>query len=169
MASKSTMKMLTRLAHQQQTAEEAVLDAEEEFKRRKEVLRQISEEALPTAMSDLELKKFETDDGLKISIKENLHVSIAQERMTRAVAWLRKRKYEKIIKHKFTIVPDGDKDARAVEALLRKAKITASSKPTIHNATLKKFIGELMDSGKEVDLKLFGVYTVSTSKVDTGK
>lgn len=159
--------IIADLAKQQLEAERAVAEAEEELKRRKAILRDIAEVQLPEAMAEMDLAKFETSDGLRIQIKEDVHAGIAKERMAEAVLWLRKHGHEKILKHQFTIVPDDDGTAERIEQLLQKAGVDAAHKPTIHHMTLKSWVKAQLEGGTadERFMSLFGVHCRNIAEI----
>jgi len=154
---KSDMKKLEELATLQQLAAEDVEKAEEHLSKCKKAYADIAENQLPELMNNLRITEFTTEAGLKIAIKSTVHANIAKDRLPEAVKWLRKHGHEKLIKHTFTVVSTDDKEAQKLEKVLGKYE-GMSAAPKVHPSTLRAWAKEMLDTGADIDLKLFGVH-----------
>lgn len=157
---------LANLARAQQDAEQAVAEAEEKVKERKRALRDISENQIPELMNSLGLVKYISEDGLTVIKKSNVHASITKERMPQAVAWLRANGHEQLVKHTFTVVSKDDKEAKKLEKALAKYD-GASGTPKVNPMTLKAWAKEMLESGADIDMELFGVFVRDVAVVKT--
>ena len=166
MTSKKEMTQLTALATQQQTCQEAIQQAEETVKQCKEAYRDIAENQLPELMNSLRLAKFTTDNGLTIEKRSNVHAAISKERMPKAVAWLRKHGHAQIVKHTFTVRAKDDKEAVRLEKALAKYEGMAAA-PKVNPMTLKAWAKEMLATGANIDMDLFGVYVRDVAVVKT--
>lgn len=154
---------LAKLAQEQIDAEHAVELAEINLKAKKEALRLISEGTIPEVMEELELDTITTNTGLTVTIKDALKASITQANKPKALAWLRKHKHEKIIKAKLIVTPADDKENVTLQKKLEKYQVEATE--GVHASTLKSFVKELLEDGKNIPEKLFGIHKYRVSKI----
>ena len=143
---------------------------EAEVKRKKEKLRQLTEDTLPGLMDAAGQKEVTTSDGLVVTLDENIYANISEERKNAAFAWLIANGHEALIKNEFTVAFPKD-SLEAVEAfedylnknLRRKANL--KHKTSVHPSTLSSWVREELDAGSEIPLDLLGVTRRKVCKV----
>lgn len=163
------MTQLGILAQKQLEAEEEVIVAEQELKRKKEALREVSEREIPELMASLQMKSFTLESGERIEVIEKLRCSIAGERAPNAVAWLDSNNHGDLVKRNFTIEFNRDEQSWVNKFIgdlkKRKRQLRVSQKNTVHPSTLASFLTERLTEGDEIPMELFGAYWQRTSKV----
>ena len=129
----------------QQLELEAVLEAlEEGVKVAKDNLKAIQEDLLPQTMMGLGLSDFTMDTGEKVTVKGDIHISIAAANAAKAMAWLKKNKAGDLIKQE-VVVSFGrgeSKEATALKKQLKKDGSMYKDSIGVHSQTLKAFARE---------------------------
>lgn len=165
--SNNALKQIANLAKRQQEAERAVVLKEAELKQAEAELRTIQEDLLPTAMFEAGMKAFTLDNGAKITIKDDVAVSVPADKKRDAYAWLRNNNFGDLIKN--TVAVDfgrgQDDSAEALKEYCLERGIDYSDKEGVHAQTLKAFIKEQMAKGVDIPLELFGAYPYSKAVI----
>lgn len=153
---------LSGLAAEQKEAEAAVVRAEEELKKAKARLRDVSEHKLPELMDEIGMEEFTTKDGIKIKVGEVIRASIPATTQAQAHAWLEENGRGAIIKRNFTIEFGKGEDAWAkkfqADLAKRKKPLRSTVKQAVHPQTLQAALRELLEDGADVPLDLFGAH-----------
>jgi hypothetical protein len=112
--------------------------------------RKLREEVLPQLMDSLELRDFTLTDGTKVERGEEVFASISKENADAACSWLEEHGASAIVKTQITVLIDkGDmKLATKARKLLEKAKIPYLESRTVHPATLKSYVKEVLQAAK---------------------
>jgi hypothetical protein len=165
--------LLQRLARQQVAAEREFEQAEEHLKRAREKLDDIAQRQIPEVLTRMGIKKLLTADGLEVTVNEGLRVHTSEERREPSCDWLEAHDQGGIIKRSFNILFSKEDEtwARAFEASLRRRKrqLDVVKKREVHPSTLKKVLKDMLESGVDVPLELFGAQRVRIAKVETKK
>lgn len=156
---------LAEMADEQVRRQNTLATAEAEVKSAKEELRQISEEAIPELMESLGVETFTTTSGVKITIKEIIRASILKPKQHQAFAWLRKNGHEALIKRVVKLQFGMGEDELANETVKKLEDLDLEDNSSVHAATLKKFVKELLEEGKDVPEDLFSVHKQRVSSV----
>lgn len=104
---------------------------------------------IPDAMAGMKTLDLTLMDGTKVTVKPDIKVGITNENGPQAYAWLRENGHGASIK-KDLIVDTRALDEKHLERLnkaLEKLGVEADSKESIHNATLKSLVKELLERG----------------------
>jgi hypothetical protein len=162
---------IVELAHKQLAQERVVERLEEDLKTAKEDLRQIVEHELPEKMSELGIPKFETEDGLKIEVKEVVNASISEERRESANKWLDDNGYGGLLKSEViaSFGRDEIEEAKELVENLTEQGYTSVFKRAVHPQTLKAFVREHLSKGKDIPFDVFGVNRFMQSKITIKK
>jgi len=148
-------------------ARQAVAEAEEELKRRQNLLRSLQEETLPELMAEAGQTELTTIDGLKVSIKENVRGQPSKDNERAAFDWLRSKGQGGIIKSKLEAdlgKASEDKVQAAIESLSAQG-IRAGTKEGVHWQTLGSLVREMLARGDDVPLDLLGVHVWKQAEV----
>ncbi len=164
------LKKLTELAARQVYLEALVIKAEEDLRKAKENLRQISEFDLPAVMDRLKLESFTTTDGVEIEVSEKIRASIAEKNEKAAFKWLRDNGHDAIIKRNIAFAFGKGEDAQAdafldLVASAENLKLTMSDKSSVHANTLSSLVKRLLQDGEDVPTETLNVYRQRFSKV----
>jgi predicted ribosome quality control (RQC) complex YloA/Tae2 family protein len=161
--SNDALQQISALAKYQQECEYNVEQAEQNLQDAKKELQRVQEELLPLAMAEAGMKSFVLDNGAKISIKDDLAVSVPKDRKAAAYQWLRDNGLGDCIKHVVAVEfgkEDDEAALRLMEYCERQGK-HAEDTESVHAQTLKAVIKEVMAKGIDVPLDLFGAYPYS--------
>lgn len=156
----SDLQMIVGLCSQQKKLAGQIETMEEQLGVLKENLRRLSQETLPDKMAELGLESLTLKDGSKVTVEKFYAASISEERQGEAFEWLRTSGHGDIIKSVVsTVFKRGDENRRAqLLLLLVKAKMPFEQKDSVHHATLKAFVREMIESGQQIPTELFNIF-----------
>lgn len=160
---------LSALARQQREAEQAAAAAEEQLKKAQDALRDLSQRTIPDLMKDLGLAEFKTSEGFKVSIKEQLRVSVPKNRLADAIAWVENNGGEDLVKRAFHILFGRDEEKWAAKFMRdlaqRKKPLRVERNDWVESATLKAFLNGHLKKGTDVPLETFGGFIQKESVI----
>lgn len=165
--SNQAIKQISELAKWQVTLLEDIAKKEEELVLLQENLKQVSEVDLPTAMFEAGVSSFTLDNGAKVSVKDEVYASIPKGKENEAFGWLNENGFGAIVKHVVSASFGKEEDSRAKE-FVEAAKalgLTPEDKRSVHASTLKAFVKEQLQQGKNIPLELFGAFQISKASV----
>lgn len=189
MAENNSLAELTTLCKQFRDAETEVEKIDEALKAAKANLRRIAEEDIPAFMSELGVKEMMLASGEKITIADEVYVSITKENEPKAYAWLEEHDHGSIIKT-LLVLEFGKGELERAIALAEelKEKETGEGESSlipvlsrnVHAQTLKAWMKEQLSKEAEqlaegaaieapVPLELFGARPVSVAKIKAPK
>ena len=147
--------------------DQAIELKENETKSLKKSRDKMSEEIIPGIMDELGLSKLKLDNGLQLSIVNDIRAHISEANKSAAYEWLRDAGLGTIIKNQVAVQFDKTQDA---EAVALKEKLNAEGLPvlhteTIHAGTLKSTCREAVEKGINIPEDLFGLYIGKKTKV----
>lgn len=151
---------ISSLARRAKELEKEIEDQETVLKERKEQFRKLTEEAIPEALSELNMKSFKMADGSSIDIKPFYGATISEARRAEAFKWLRDRGFGDIIKNTVSVRFGRNEDELAARAinLLRAQGFPVEQTEKVEPQTLKAWVKERVEKGQPVDSELFGVF-----------
>lgn len=152
---------ISALAEQQLTLETEVDQIEDVLKVKKAELRRIQENVLPDAMMAANVRDFTLGNGAKITIKEDISISVPKKRMDEITGWLRDEGHEAMIKNEILVAfpPGTDNMVGEVRGKAEELGLTTLAITTVHSATLKAMIKRAREDGKlNKELEFFGAY-----------
>lgn len=134
-------------------AEKAVEDAEKALTDRKRERDKIAQTDLPEAMKAAGgLVETTLDNGIKVTIKDDVKVSTSEEKRPALHQWLRDHKHDGIIKSILVIDVVGLSEVK--QARIAKAALSVGAEPerkdAVHPQTLQSLIRELLANAKPV-------------------
>lgn len=148
---------LTILAEKQIEAEDYITELENKIKEKKKFLLKISQDLLPTLMQELRFTDFGLEDGSRVELKDLIFTNIKKDDESKAFTWFRRNDREDLIKNtiKAELGMKEDETALLIADFFRENEIPVEIKPSIHNATLKKFVNLELKAGRGKDLPDF--------------
>lgn len=155
-ASDAQITTIAALADQQLGLESAIADLEGSLKEKKDHLKKVQEIQLPEAMALAGVTEFKLTNGAKISIKEDLSVSVPKSRMLEIAAWLKANGLGDILKETMVVALDDNTKAEQLKAFITSNQMSADAKLDVNTSTLKAVLREQLADGKDIDLKFFG-------------
>jgi hypothetical protein len=130
-------------------------------------LKLITDKQLPDLFQQLGLKEFTLADGTKVLMDQQVYPNISEANKAAAHAWLRKNKFDSLIKSKCDISfgKGDDKKAAALIAFLTKKGYTSYTlKESVHPQTLGAFVREQLAAGKALPDSI-GINPVTRAKL----
>lgn len=151
---------VARMARRAKVLEKEIEDAEAELKQRKEQYRKLVEEVIPEALTSLGMKSFRMDDGSSIEVKAFYSASITEAKRAEAFQWLRENGYDDIIKNTVSVRFGRGEEALCSQAVqtLRAAGFPVEQAEKVEPMTLKAWVKEQVEKGREFPSDLFGAY-----------
>jgi F0F1-type ATP synthase delta subunit len=151
---------IAQMARRAKSLEKEIEDYEAELKQRKEQFRKLTEEAIPEALTGLGLKSFKMEDGSSIEVKAFYSASITEARRAEAFQWLRENGYDDIIKNTISVRFGRGEEALCAQAVatLREAGYPVEQAEKVEPMTLKAWVKEQVEKGREFPSELFGAY-----------
>lgn len=123
--------------------------------------REITEVKMPTIMDEIGMEKFVTNSGIQAICEKIIAAGITDKNRNAAMSWLRSNGHDDLIKNEISLHL-GKGDAPLAEKIAidihEKFGVPVSRKELVHPQTLKAFVKEQLQLGKEIPSDLFGVY-----------
>jgi hypothetical protein len=151
---------ISALATRAKVLEKEIEDLELVAKERKEQLKKLVEESIPSALGGMGLKSFKMADGSSIEVKTYYSATINDNSRAGAYEWLRENGYDDIIKNTVSVRFGRGEDTLCDDLLnlLRERNYPVDQTEKIEPQTLKAFVREVIENGKPLPMDLFGVY-----------
>lgn len=104
---------------------------------------------MPEAMEQAGLTEFKLDDGAKLAVKPDLKVGISEANRAAAHAWLRAHGHGSVIKTilEIDVRTLSEIKLEALEKKIVAAGVDPEHKESVHNATLKSLVKEILEAG----------------------
>ena len=133
---------------------------EELLKDKKRDIEKISGEIIPTLLSEMGLSSLKLADGSAVEVKPYYAASILNKNKEAAYSWLRENGLGDIIKNNVTVSFGRSEDNKAAEyANLAKSQgYQPTQKLKVEPMTLKAFVRERIEAGKEMPTDIFNVF-----------
>ena len=162
----STGKTLSDLVRKLRAVEDNISDTEKHLKALKAEKQKLSVENIPALMDEMGVERLDVD-GVTVTRKMMVHASIPKDRKDEALGWLRSEGLDDIIKNDVTCSFGKGEDniAGDVLGMLQERGYDVSAKTYVHPMTLKAFVKERMESGKPIDLDMFGAFVANAAEI----
>ena len=159
-------KALSTLVRQLEDVVKQIDDVELTLKRLKQEKHRLSMEAIPALMDEMDVSRLDVGD-VTVSLKPFVSASIPADRKEQAYQWLRDHGLDDIIKNDVVLSFGRGEDETANKVMLdlENKGFHPESKTHIHAMTLKAFVKERVESGKPIDLDLFGAFVAKTADI----
>jgi len=146
-----------------------VATAEEALKKLKEQERKISEEEIPNLMQNAGVSHLGLDDGTKVEVKPFYSARIPTSRTDEAFDWLRQNNFADLIKNNVSLSFNRGDDnmAKSLVAELREKGHNVKQAEKVEPMTLKAFVREQIEKGRDIPQDIFGVYVGNKTKLTT--
>lgn len=161
-----TTRTLSDLVRTLRNVEQQIDDAENHLKALKQNKHKLSVENIPALMDEMGVDRIDVD-GVTVTRKMMVHASIPVDRKEEAFSWLREQGLDDIIKNDVSISFGKGEDnvAGDVVGLLQERGFDPQTKTHIHPSTLKAFVKERLESGKPIDLDMFGAFVANAAEI----
>lgn len=150
-AATSQLSVITQLVEAYRLALATVEAAETQLSEAQAKANKLQLYDIPDAMKAAGLTELKLEDRSTLVVKEELNVNVSEVNRRAAFAWLRRHQLGSIIKSQIIVDARGAGDAAKLTAELQKVatkyELELEAKETIHAATLKSTVKELLEKG----------------------
>jgi len=142
---------------------------EEKLKWLKNTETTLSEQTIPDLMHKAGTTLVKLNDGTKVEVKPFYSARIPISRTEEAYTWLRSNGHGDLIKNNVMLSFGRNQDnaAKSLVEDLRSKGHTVKQTEKVEPMTLKAFVKEQIQNGKNVPSDVFGVYVASKTKLTT--
>ena len=134
-----------------------VTTLEDKLKKKKEEELKLSESDIPNLMQKAGVAQIKLTDGSSVEIKPYYGARIPASRTEEAFDWLRENNFGR----------NEDNSAKSLVDELRNKGHNVKQAEKVEPMTLKAFVREQIEKGKDVPSDLFGVYVATRTKITT--
>ena len=140
--------------------EDLIADLEQKLKDEKKSLLKMTDEDLPSILSEIGMSKFTLDDGSEVNVKQTYGGSILVENRQKAFEWLRENGYGDIVKNKISCQfgQGEDDEAHSFVRMAQGQGYVTDQKEEVHPQKLRAWIKERVEAGEDFPMELFGAY-----------
>jgi arginine repressor len=158
---------LRELCQQLDSCEMEIIDQEVKLKELNDRYRELTEQRIPDVMRELGLVKFTDESGATLEMDTKVRTSISKKNKPAAFRWLVEHGHSGIIKNMISIALDRGEQDTADELVdkLRNDFENVRRDMKVEPMTLKKFVTDSLDAGREVPVDLFGIHVQTFTKV----
>jgi hypothetical protein len=163
----TSLEEVTALAYKMLDLQAVVAKREAALTEAKEALRKIEMGDLPAALKAARMKEFQLDNGMTVSYKEDLTVSVPKARKAAVIAKMREWGYAASVSNVLE-VDLGKGNDNAVKSLLATAEemgVSATVSEDIATGTVKSALNKRLKEGKSDDLSFFGAFPLTKATV----
>ena len=142
---------------------------EEKLKQLKSTEATLSEQTIPGLMHKAGISSIKLEDDTKVEVKPFYSARIPISRTEEAYTWLRSNGHGDLIKNNVMLSfgRNQDNEAKSLVEDLRSKGHTVKQTEKVEPMTLKAFVKEQIQNGKNVPSDVFGVYVASKTKLTT--
>jgi hypothetical protein len=143
-----------------QSLENEIIAEEKSLKDKKKNLVHMSEEIIPTLLSEMGLSSLKLVDGSSVDVKPYYAANISVANRDAAYGWLRSNGLGDIIKNDITVSFGQNEDNKAAQyANLAKGQgFQPTQKLKVEPMTLKALVRERIEAGKTMPMDIFNVF-----------
>ena len=147
--------------------EDEIKREEEALKSKQKEIDRISQDVIPTMLSEMGLTSLKLADGSSVDVKPFYSASISVKNREAAYKWLREQGLGDIIKNDVTVSFGRNEDNKAVDyANLAKSQgFEPTQKLKVEPMTLKALVRERIEAGKQMPMDIFNVYVGNRTKL----
>jgi hypothetical protein len=142
---------------------------EEQLKKLQEAEALLSEQTIPNLMQQAGISLLKLADGSSVEVKPFYSARIPSTKVEEAFDWLRQNGFGDLIKNNVTLTFGRNEDSTAKNLVedLRKKGHNVNQTEKVEPMTLKAFVKEQIQQGKNVPSDIFGVYVANKTKITT--
>ena len=137
-----------------------ISNLKEQLKKKEDYKTKLSEEVLPSLFSEVGLSELKLSDGRKIKVSEYYRAAIKVENREAAYTWLRNNGFGDLVKNQVTCSFGRNEDEKASSLIsdLNEKGLEPTQREWVEPSTLRAFVREQYESGKEIPMDLLGAY-----------
>ena len=140
--------------------DQEIQDLEDKLKVKKDYKKHLSENVLPNLFAEDGLSELKLADGRHLKVGNYYGASIKDAKKEAAFAWLRNKGHGDLIKNQVSCSfgRDEDEKARGLIDTLNQKGYPSSQREWVEPSTLRAFIREQHEAGKELPMDLLGAF-----------
>jgi hypothetical protein len=167
--SQDSVRSITDKCNDYNKLKKTIEDEEERISLLKHKARDLEERIIPEMMQEAGVSLLKLSDGSTVEVKPFYAAKIPESRVEEAFSWLRGKGFEDIIKNTVTASFNRGQDNQVSELIkvCEDHGFNYSKKEKVEPMTLKAFVKEQVEGGKELPFDLFGVYIANKTKITT--
>ena len=165
--SQDSVKSISDKCNQLNTLKKQIEKDEESLSLLKHKARDMEERIIPEMMQEAGVSLLKLSDGSTVEVKPFYAAKIPESRVEEAFSWLRGKGFEDIIKNTVTASFNRGQD-NEVSELIKVCEdhgFNYNKKEKVEPMTLKAFVKEQVEGGKQFPFDLFGVYIANKTKI----
>ena len=137
-----------------------ISDIEDQLKKKKHYKKHLSENVLPNLFAEVGLSELKLADGRHLKVGNYYGASIKDTKKSAAFAWLRDNGFGDLIKNQVSCSfgRDEDEKAKGLINTLNEKGFQSSQREWVEPSTLRAFIREQHEAGKQLPMDLLGAY-----------
>jgi len=167
----SNLKGVAELAKQIAVQEQTVASKQEELNKAKKELLRLTDEELPSVLTEMGLSGLKLDDGSEVTIKKIFGASIPKDQKEEAHQWLRNNGFGDMVKNIVSVNfgMGEDEQAHAMTKQLQDAGLDPEQVERVHSSTLRAWVKEQTEKGNEFPMELFGAFIAQRAIIKGAK
>ena len=137
-----------------------ISDIEDQLKKKKDYKKHLSENVLPNLFAEVGLSELKLADGRHLKVSNYYGASIKEAKKEAAFKWFRNNGFGDLIKNQVSCSfgRDEDEKARGLINTLSEKGYASSQREWVEPSTLRAFIREQHEAGKQLPMDLLGAY-----------
>tara|TARA_R100001460_G_scaffold28955_2_gene57675 strand:+ start:450 stop:1031 length:582 start_codon:yes stop_codon:yes gene_type:complete len=165
--SQDNIKSISEKCNDLNKLKKTIDDEEEKISKLKHKARDLEERIIPEMMQEAGVSLLKLTDGSTVEVKPFYAAKIPESRVEEAFSWLRGKGFEDIIKNTVTASFNRGQDNQVSELIkvCEDHGFNYNKKEKVEPMTLKAFVKEQVEAGKELPFDLFGVYIANKTKI----
>ena len=162
-----SVKSISEKCNQLKDLQTQIEYVEERLKKLKNQSRDLEERLIPEMMQEAGVSLLKLKDGSTVEVKPFYAAKIPESRVDEAFGWLRTKGFEDLIKNTVTASFNRGQDNQVSELIkvCEEHGFNYNKKEKVEPMTLKAFVREQVENGKELPFDLFGVYIANKTKI----
>ncbi len=163
----NSVKSISEKCNQLKDLRNQIEDAEEKLSLLKNKSRDLEERIIPEMMQEAGVSLLKLVDGSSVEVKPFYAAKIPESRVEEAFSWLRGNGFEDLIKNTVTASFNRGQDNQVSELIkvCEEHGFNYNKKEKVELMTLKAFVKEQVETGKQLPFDLFGVYIANKTKI----
>ena len=165
--SQDNIKSISEKCNDLNKLKKTIDDEEEKISKLKHKARDLEERIIPEMMQEAGVSLLKLTNGSTVEVKPFYAAKIPESRVEEAFSWLRGKGFEDIIKNTVTASFNRGQDNQVSELIkvCEDHGFNYNKKEKVEPMTLKAFVKEQVEAGKELPFDLFGVYIANKTKI----
>lgn len=166
-AATTDLSEVTKLAMDQLRLEGEVAAIEADLNLKKQELTRISQGKLPAAMRAAKMAEFKLENGMTVSVKSDMKVSVPKARKPDVIAKMKEWGYVANVTNTVTVDlgKGNDNAVKSLTAIAEEMGLKVAVAEDIATGTVKSALKKRQDAGKNDDLAWFGAFEFTEASV----